>query len=159
MTQTDTIRLWKRHNTRIQNHLRLRTHLTEKAFWNLWLNTSQEYLYLQDCPMKLKYIHIQKWKLPLLVKKFRLQLNKWRMEIHPENIKRTSIKLHRPVANIFLEVAMTGNYPNKLKTIILTPLRKPNKKLKRSAVLDHLWSIMPLLDLQKVLTIQRLLTV
>ena len=60
------------------------------------------------------------------------------MEIHPENIKRANIKLHRPVADIFLEVAMTGNYPNKLKTIILTPLRKPNKKLKRSAVLDHL---------------------
>ena len=60
------------------------------------------------------------------------------MKLPTEYIKHANIKLHRPVADIFLEVAMTGNYPSKLKTIILTPLRKPNKKLKRTAVLDHL---------------------
>ena len=70
--------------------------------------------------------------------------------IHAEHIKYAPSSVHQEIANILNETAETGNYPLELKTGILTPLPKPNKK---KGPRENLRPIMLLSVLRKILTI------
>ena len=70
--------------------------------------------------------------------------------IHAEQIKYAPQYVHTEIAEIFNETAKTGEYPKELKTGILTPLPKPNKK---KGPRENLRPIMLLSVLRKILTI------
>ena len=74
-------------------------------------------------------------------------------KLHAEFIKYADENIHSHIADIFNDVAESGNEPEELQVGILLPTQKPNKKQKIGGEGDHLRPLMLLSVLRKILTI------